>query len=109
GKARAKYSSLGYERGYLPIVTATYETDGVRYTQIAFAAKPDGQTQGWDIAFISFEAANVSQAAAHAAITARVMLMDGAAVAFADGNVSNPAGAVLVSADENAKFKEGGE
>src|SRR6202023_3342408 len=47
GQVRARSSSIGYELGYLPIVTATYETDGVRYRETAFADKPAGQTGGW--------------------------------------------------------------
>src|SRR5947209_5854685 len=40
GRVRSHYSSIGYERGYLPIVTAAYEVDGVRYRETAFADQP---------------------------------------------------------------------
>jgi len=108
GRVRKNYSSIGYERGYLPIVTDTYETDGVRYTQTAFAWKPDdGQTDGWDIAFVSFEATNTTQIPKQATIRAQVKLMDERPVAFADGYITDPDGAILLAADENAKFKDG--
>jgi hypothetical protein len=61
GQVRARYSSIGYELGYLPIVIAIYETDGVRYRETAFADKPAGQTGGWDIAYVRFEMTNISK------------------------------------------------
>jgi len=47
GRVRSRYSSIGYENGYLPVVTAAYELDGVRYAEYAFADKPVAETDGW--------------------------------------------------------------
>src|ERR1700722_3112125 len=54
GRVRKNYSSIGYEDGYLPIVTATYTKDGIRYRELAFAHKPGAETTGWDIAYVDF-------------------------------------------------------
>ena len=107
GRVRKNYSSIGYERGYLPIVVASYTLDGVRYQETTFAWKPDGQTDGWDIAFVTIEATNASDVAKTASIAAPVRLMNGEAVAFKDGLVTDPSGAVLVAADDAAAFKDG--
>jgi hypothetical protein len=77
GRVRRNFSSIGYEKGYLPIVTATYETGGVRYRETAFADKPAGETGGWDVAYVRFEMTNVADAARTAVLQVDVMLTDG--------------------------------
>ena len=64
GRVRRNYSSIGYEQGYLPIVTATYETGGVRYRETAFADKPARESAGWDVAYVRFEMTNIFDCAA---------------------------------------------
>ena len=107
GRVRKNYSSIGYEHGYLPIVTATYELDGIRYRQTALAWKPAQETEGWDIAYVAFEATNISKTSRQASIFANVILNDGDAVAFHQGKVTGPSGALLVAADRNATFTDG--
>lgn len=107
GKVRKNYSDMGYEKGYLPIVTGTYETGGVEYRQTAFAWKPEGQTEGWDVAFVEIEAANRTDQVQHAAIEARVMLMDGEARPDGKGDVTDGKGAVILAADGTAAIENG--
>src|ERR1051325_7591168 len=59
GRVRPRYSSIGYESGYLPIVVATYDVDGVRYRETAFADQPKNESGGWDIAYVRFEMTNI--------------------------------------------------
>lgn len=80
GRVRERYSSIGYEQGYLPVVVATYETGGVRYRQTALADKPAGETGGWDIAYVRFEMTNISKSARTAELRAEVILNDGGRV-----------------------------
>lgn len=61
GADRSRFSSIGYEDGYLPVVTATYDHGGVRYREVAFAAEPD-------LAFVQFEITNTTHAARTAAL-----------------------------------------
>jgi hypothetical protein len=84
GRVRRNYSSIGYEDGYLPIVVATYETGGVRYRETAFADKPAGETEGWDVAYVHFEMTNVSDAPRTAELHADVVLNDGSQESPAD-------------------------
>jgi hypothetical protein len=107
GRVRKNYTSINYERGYLPIITARYDTDGVRYTQTAFAWNPNGETDGWDIAFVSMEAKNTSDAAKRANIKVPITLMSGEVVSFKNRYVFNSQGAVLVAVDDAAKFADG--
>ena len=85
GRVRANYSSIGYEQGYLPIVTATYDRDGVRYRETAFAHKPAAETGGWDVAYVRFELSNISQSLRPAALHEHIVLND-------DGRPSLPRG-----------------
>jgi hypothetical protein len=106
GRVRKNYSSIGYENGYLPIVVASYETDGVRYRQTALADKPAGETGGWDIAYLRLEMTNVSKSARTAELHAEVSLNDGGRVTTDGMRVLDPRGGVLlVSSDSRRKFE----
>jgi hypothetical protein len=107
GRVRKNFSSIGYERGYLPIVVATYDVDGVRYRETAFAWKPAAETDGWDLAFVSFEASNASNETKAASIQAPITLIDGEKFSFKDGVVTDAKGATLVAADDAATFADG--
>ncbi len=102
GRVRKDFSSIGYERGYLPIIVATYDLDGVKYSETAFAWKPEGETDGWDVAFVSFEATNTSNEAKAAMIQAPITLIDGEKISFNGGFVTDASGAVIVAADDAA-------
>ncbi len=104
GRVRRNYSNLGYERGYLPIVIASYETGGMRYREIAFADQPERETGGWDIAFVEFEITNVSNQSRPAVLSVRTMRNDGAAVTYQAGLVRNDEGAVLMAATTGGSF-----
>jgi hypothetical protein len=97
GRDRRRFSSIGYERGYLPIVAATYEAGGVRYRETAFADKPAGETGGWDIAYVAFEMTNVSTEPRHAVLDVDVILNDGGKPSVAGDRVLDPAGALLLT------------
>jgi hypothetical protein len=105
GRVRARYSSIGYEQGYLPIVVATYETDGVRYRETALADKPKGETGGWDVAYVRFEMTNVSNAPRTAVLQQEVILNDAGRVKVENDGSLDANGAVLMRAsDERHKF-----
>jgi hypothetical protein len=103
GRVRARYSSIGYERGYLPIVVATYETGGVRYREIAFADKPAGETGGWEIAYIAFEMSNVSTAEHTAVLDVSVLLHDGGKAAVDGNRIVDSTGAVLLERSDTRR------
>jgi hypothetical protein len=84
GRVRKDYSSIGYEKGYLPIVVATYERDGIRYRETALAYLPKRESDGWDVAYVRFEITNVSGSRRFANGRARV-LNDGDAMRFSKG------------------------
>jgi hypothetical protein len=97
GRVRSRYSSIGYEKGYLPIVTASYELDGVRYSETALADQPNGESGGWDIAFVRFEMTNVANGVRTAVLRPEIVLSDGGAVRQDGNSVLDPNGAVLLS------------
>jgi hypothetical protein len=105
GQDRQRYSSIAYELGYLPIVTASYETGGVRYRETAFADKPAREAGGWDIAYVRFEMTNISGSRCSAELRTDVSLNDGGQV-LADGKrVLDARRAVLMAmSDTRRKF-----
>lgn len=103
GRVRAHYSSIGYEKGYLPIVTASYELDGVRYRETAFADQPKGESGGWDIAYVQFEMTDVADGPRTAALRPEVILNDGGAMHTDGGAVLDEKGAVLLSASSTER------
>jgi len=105
GGVRKNYTSIGYERGYLPIVTSSYELDGVRYRQISLAWKPRGEGDRPDIAYVAFDVTNVSGILRDAAVIARVALTDQSSVQFRDRRVLDSNGAALVAVSEGAEFR----
>ena len=105
GSVRKNFSSIGYERGYLPIVIATYTRDGIEYRETALAYKPAGQTEGWDVAYVQFELTNTSASPRRAQLFEDVLLNDGSKPKFVHGHFIDEAGAVLLSdSDGNASF-----
>jgi hypothetical protein len=103
GRVRGNYSSIGYERGYLPIVTSTYDLDGVRYRQTSLAWKHE---EGWDVAHVAFEITNTSKVPRPAALFAQVILTDGSAVQFRDGNAFDDKNALLLTASTGAAIRD---
>ncbi len=107
GRVRRNFSSIGYEGGYLPIVTASYDRDGIRYRQTALAHRPKSESGGWDVAYVRFELTNVSKSRRSANLLERVILNDAGKVRFSGGRVLDGNGAVLlVQSDARAKFDE---
>ena len=106
GRVRRNYSNLQYERGYLPIVIASYETGGVRYRETAFAHQPEGETEGWDIAFAGIEITNISKEPRQAALSVRTILNDGSAVRYQSAKVLDGTGAVLMTAEAGGTFDD---
>jgi hypothetical protein len=105
GRVRKNYSSIGYENGYLPIVKATYERDGIRYRQTAFAFQPKQESAGWDVAYVRFEITNMSPARKSAELVERIVLNDGGKLGFERGLVLDAAGSVLLAqSDPRATF-----
>ncbi len=97
GHLRAHYSSIGYEKGYLPIVTAAYETDGIRYREIALADQPKEESGGWDIAYVEFEMVNVTDTPRTAVFQPQVILNDGGQTRTEGGMMLGRNGAVLMA------------
>ncbi len=100
GRVRSKYSSIGYEKGYLPIVTASYTLDGVTYRETALANQPAGDSGGWDIAYVQFEMTNVADGARTAVLRPQVTLMEGGQTATQAGLVMDAHGAVLLAVSD---------
>ncbi len=100
GRTRANYSSIGYEDGFLPIVKASYEHNGVRYRQTALAHQPAGETGGWDIAYVRFELTNVSSSTQTATLHTDLVLNDDSKAKFAASKLSGPSGATLVAVND---------
>jgi hypothetical protein len=106
GRMRSRYSSIGYEDGYLPIVTATYERDGVVYKETAFAHRPVGESDGWDVAYVRVSMSNPTATAETAVLTEHFILNDGGRVRYEHGQLFDPNGALLAAVDdENAVFE----
>src|SRR5689334_13252467 len=97
GRVRSKYTSIGYENGYLPIVTAAYELDGVRYRETAFADRPAGGSGGWDIAYVRFEMTNLTQEPRTAVLRPDVILTDEGKTTTEGNLVLDDKGAVLLA------------
>ena len=97
GRVRSKYTSIGYENGYLPIVTAAYELDGVRYRETAFADRPAGESGGWDIAYVQFEMTNLTREPRTAVLRPDVILTDGGKPKNEGNLVLDDKGAVLLA------------
>lgn len=105
GKAGGQFSRIGYEDGYLPIVVSTYESEGVRYRQTAFAHQPSRETRGWDVAFVRFELSNPGRAPRTAMLHTEVVLIDGGTVKAAEDRILDAAGAALLTySTEGAQF-----
>jgi hypothetical protein len=105
GRARSRYSSIGYEKGYLPIVVATYDVDGVRYRETALADQPKGESGGWDIAYVRFEMTNTGNVARMAVLRPEVIVHDGSKTTAGEGRVVDANGAVLLSlSDGRSEF-----
>jgi hypothetical protein len=100
GRVRSRYSSIGYEKGYLPIVIATYTVDGVRYRETALADQPKDESGGWDIAYVQFEMTNVAESARTAALLPEVILNDGGKTRTEAGSVLDADGAMLLAASD---------
>ncbi len=96
GRNRNNFSSIGYERGYLPIVTADYIDNGIRYRETAFAVKPEDNTAGPDVAYAGFEITNTGGAPQQAILDVDVILNDGSRPRFAKREVLDDSGAVLL-------------
>ncbi len=103
GRVRPRYSSIGYEQGYLPIVTAVYELDGVRYRETALADQPKGESGGWDIAYVQFEMTNVAGAARKAVLRPEVILNDNGKTSIEGGRVLDANGAVLLAMSDTRR------
>ncbi len=105
GSSGESYSRIGYDQGFLPIVAATYERDDIRYRETAFADKPSGETAGWDVAYVGFEMANITDAPAVAQLHADMILVDGSKVHNSGQRLLAVSGAVLLAhSDPAAEF-----
>ncbi len=107
GRNRNNFSSIGYERGYLPVVTASYVNNAIRYREIAFAFKPEDNAAGADVAYAGFEITNTGSSPQQAVLDVDVVLNDGARPRFANGQVLDDSGALLLAdSDAGATFDE---
>jgi len=105
GRVGTRFTRIGYEDGYLPIVVSSYEHQGFRYRQTALAHQPAAETKGWDIAFVRFEITNNGKSAGDAVLSEDILLTDGVKVRAEDRRIVNAAGAVLFThSDPNARF-----
>ncbi len=96
GKDGDRFTRIGFEKGYLPVLTASYMHGGLRYTQRAFATRPAGEQKGWDIARVHFRVENPGRTKHEGAVHADVALVRGVATA-GTGRVVDERGAVLMT------------
>lgn len=105
GRMGDRYSRIGYEDGYLPIVQATYDRDGIRYRETAFADRHTPAGPGGDTAYVRFEFTNVSKVIRTAELHADVILLDGSPATASGGRVLDASGALLMTvSDAGASF-----
>jgi hypothetical protein len=103
GRAGERYSRIGYEDGYLPIVRAAYTTDGVRYEETVFAARSEA-TAG-DAAYLRLQATNATQAPVTAQIAEELVLINGTKGTDGGGKLLDAAGNILLAhSDRSATF-----
>lgn len=103
GRAGERYSRIGYEDGYLPIVEATYECDGIRYQESAFA---DRAPSGADVAYVRFELTNPSGTERTAALHEDVLLLDGSRLTALEDEVLDSSGARVLAFTGASSFDE---
>ena len=109
GRDGERFSRIGYERGYLPVMTATYRHEDLTYVQTAFAGQPRGESDGWDIAFVRFDVRNNGTETRAAALHADILLVDGTPVTIDSTRVRDTTGAVLLRhAAPGGKFSSNG-
>ncbi|HEX5282504.1 MAG TPA: hypothetical protein VFW30_00150 [Bryocella sp.] len=95
GKEGTRFSHLGYEDGYLPIVNASYTCDGVRYSETAFAERPAGHNQ--DTAYVRFEMTNLSSGTRSAELQEQLTLLDSSRVSVSGPRMLDASGKVLLA------------
>ena len=100
GRVRSRYSSIGYEDGYLPSVTATYECDGLIFTETAFAHRPKEESPGCDIAYARMVVTNTTRSPQTAVLTEHILLNDGGKVRYEKGSLLDANGALLAVVDD---------
>ncbi|HEV8131444.1 MAG TPA: hypothetical protein VGQ81_09335 [Acidobacteriota bacterium] len=106
GKYGERYSRIGYQEGYLPIITARYESNGVTYGELAFADKSEGESIG-DIAYVSFQITNISDSSRTAELHEDLILIDGGRVKASGQQLLDPSGALLLThSGPQAQFDE---
>jgi hypothetical protein len=100
GRVRSRYSSISYENGYLPMVTATYDREGLTYTETAFAHNPKNESGGWDIAYVRISITNTTPKPQTAILTEHIILSDGAKPTYDHNQLIDPTGAILAVVDD---------
>jgi hypothetical protein len=107
GKYGESYSRIGYEDGYLPMVRARYEHDGIRYEETVVAANREDETAGEDTCYIGFQLTNISESARRAALHAEIVLADGSKLKSSGQSVLNASGALILDhSDAGAAFDQ---
>jgi hypothetical protein len=100
GKYGESYSRIGYEDGYLPMVRARYEHDGIRYEETVVAANREGETTGEDTCYVRFQLTNVSASARRAALHAEIVLADGSKLKSSGQSLLNASEALILDHSE---------
>jgi hypothetical protein len=98
GTDRNHFTGMRYENGYLPLVTGAQSDDGLEYSETAFAAKPQGETGGWDVAYVAFDIRNRSGVTKTSHLEARLTLLRGGSVRLLDGKLVDADGATVMTA-----------
>jgi len=97
GRSGEQFSRIGYEDGWLPIVTAAYELEGVLYRQTVLAHNPAAESRAGDIAYVRFDLAADSDRARDAELHADVILIDGPRSRLEGQRLLDSSGAVLAA------------
>ena len=104
GRVADRYSRLRYEDGYLPMVGATYRSDGIDYGETAVAS--DAGRPGSDVAYVRFDVTNTTRERRTAEVHVDVLLADGSRVTARDGQVLDASGALLLAFSGDAAFDD---
>ncbi|PYV07480.1 MAG: hypothetical protein DMG07_28755 [Acidobacteria bacterium] len=103
GRDGERYSRIGYEDGYLPIIRAAYTSGGVRYEETVFAARPEGASD--DVAYLRLSATNTGAEPLVAELHEDLILIDGTRATASQGKLLDAPGKILVAhSDPGASF-----
>ncbi len=106
GKHGEHFSRIGYLDGYLPIITARYQSDGMDYEETVLVDRSPRETC-CDVAYARFQITNLSGSPRAAELHEDLILIDGTRIKASSRKLVDASGAlVLTHSDPDARFDE---